>query len=73
VLKATVVEHLLDFVDRYVRGSSPALVYDDGFRQWSYTNDELRATADAWASELVRAGLGPVPVETARRAPDAAA
>lgn len=51
------MEHLLDFFDRYIRGSSSALVYDDGFRQWSYTHDQLHATAEAWAGELVNAGL----------------
>jgi long-chain acyl-CoA synthetase len=51
------VEHLIDFFDCYISGSSQALVYDDGFRRWSYTRDQLRATADAWAGELVKAGL----------------
>ncbi len=51
------MEHLLDFFDRYIRGSSPAFFYDDGFRRWSYTHDQLRAAAEAWARELVGAGL----------------
>jgi long-chain acyl-CoA synthetase len=43
------VKHLLEFLDRYIRGPSPALVYDNGFRRWSYSRlevdglDELRA------------------------------
>jgi len=51
------VKDLHEFFDRYIRGPSQALVYDDGFRQWSYTYDQLRATAEAWAGELVKAGL----------------
>ena len=51
------MEHLLDFFDRYIRGSSQVLVYDDGLRRWSYTRDQLRTTAEAWAGELVKAGL----------------
>jgi long-chain acyl-CoA synthetase len=51
------VEHLVDFFERYIRGPSLALVYDDGFRQWSYTHDQLRATAEAWAGELGNGGL----------------
>ena len=53
------MEHLLEFFDHYIRGASLALIYDDGFRQWSYTHDQLRATAEAWAGELVKAGLHP--------------
>ena len=29
---------MLDFFDRYVRGRGDALLYDDGFRRWSYTS-----------------------------------
>ena len=43
------MEHLIDFFDRYIRGRTEALVYDDGFRRWSYTHDQLRATAEAFA------------------------
>jgi long-chain acyl-CoA synthetase len=57
VFEAAIVEHLLDFFDRYIRGSSQALIYDDGLRRWTYTHDQLRATAEAWAGELVHAGL----------------
>ena len=51
--------HLLDFFDRYVRGRGDALLYDDGFRRWSYTGDELRAMAEAFAARLMDAGLQP--------------
>ena len=51
------MEHLIDFFDRYIRGSSQALVYDDGFRRWSYTHDQLRTTAEAVAGRLTDAGL----------------
>ncbi len=51
------MEHLIDFFDRYVRGHTEALVYDDGFRRWSYTHDQLRATAEAFAGRLADAGL----------------
>jgi len=53
------VEHLLEFFDRYIRGRSQALVYDDGFRPWSYTHDQLRAAAETIADRLTRAGLRP--------------
>lgn len=51
------MKHLIDFFDRYIRGPTQALVYDDGFRQWSYTYDQLRATAEAFAGRLADAGL----------------
>jgi acyl-CoA synthetase (AMP-forming)/AMP-acid ligase II len=53
------VQHLLDFFDRYVRGREIALLYDDGFRTWSYTGDQLRATALAFALRIKDAGLQP--------------
>ncbi len=56
-VETTIVEHLLEFFDRYIRGSSQALVYDDGFRTWSYTHDQLRATAESLAGRLTDAGL----------------
>ena len=51
------VDHLVDFFYRYIRGPSEALVFDDGFRRWSYTHDQLRATAQAFAGRLTDAGL----------------
>jgi long-chain acyl-CoA synthetase len=51
------VEHLIDFFDRYIRGHTEALAYDDGFRRWSYTHDQLRATAETFAGRLAKAGL----------------
>jgi len=53
------VEHLIEFFDRYVRGPRQALAYDDGLRRWSYSWDQLRATADAVAVQLVEAGFRP--------------
>jgi long-chain acyl-CoA synthetase len=53
------VQHLLDFFDRYVGGRDIALLYDDGFRTWSYTGDQLRATALAFALRIKDAGLQP--------------
>jgi long-chain acyl-CoA synthetase len=53
------VQHLLDFFDRYVRGPGVAVLYDDGFRTWSYTCDQLRATAEAFARRIQDAGLQP--------------
>ena len=35
------MDHLLDFFDRYVPGPSAGLRYDDGFRRWSYSCDQL--------------------------------
>jgi len=52
------VEHLVDFFDRYIRGSSAALIYDDGFRRRSYTYDQLHAAALSVADRLKDAGLG---------------
>jgi long-chain acyl-CoA synthetase len=51
------VHTLLDFFDRYVHGETDALIYDDGFRRWSYTGDQVRATAEAFAGRLNDAGL----------------
>jgi long-chain acyl-CoA synthetase len=53
------VTHLIDFYDRYIRGPSTALVYDDGLRRWSYTFDQLRAAAEDFARQLVDRGLRP--------------
>jgi long-chain acyl-CoA synthetase len=53
------VEHLLEFFDNYIRGPSQALVYDDGFRRWSYTHDQLHATALSLAGRFTDAGLRP--------------
>lgn len=51
--------HLLEFFDAYVRGGSEALIYDDGFRRWSYTGGQVRAAAEAFACRLMDAGLQP--------------
>lgn len=51
------MDHLLDFFDRYVQGRSEALRYDDGFRRWSYSCDQLRAASERWAGRLTEAGL----------------
>lgn len=51
------MDHLIDFFDGYIRGPSEALVYDDGLRRWSYTHDQLRATAETFAGRLTDAGL----------------
>ena len=55
LLSLAIVEHLIDFFDRYIRGPTEALTYDDGFRRWSYSGDNVRATAEAFAGRL--AGL----------------
>ena len=70
------MEHLLEFFDRYIKGSSVALTYDNGFRRWSYTHDQLRAAAEAALAQRVHeavVGLQPLPADTPRRASDAAA
>ena len=51
------MNHLLDFFDRYVQGRSDALRYDDGFRRWSYSCDQLRAASGHFAGRLAEAGL----------------
>jgi len=53
------MQHLLDFFDRYLHGDGEALVYHDGFRRWTYTFDQVRAAADAFAGRLMKAGLQP--------------
>jgi hypothetical protein len=83
VALAAIVEHLIDFFDRYIRGHTEALIYDDGFRRWSYSGDEVRATALMLEGEdyvaLARrvqeavVALRPLPVDRAPRASDAAA
>ena len=51
------MKHLCDFFDKYIRGSTEALIYDDGFRRWSYTKNQLRATSEAFACRLADSGL----------------
>lgn len=51
------MEDLIDFFKQYVRGPKEALVYDDGFRRWSYSGDDVHATAEAFADRLADAGL----------------
>jgi hypothetical protein len=51
------LNHLIDFFDRYIRGSDPALVHDDGFRRWTYSHDQLRAAAEAFARRLADSKL----------------
>ena len=51
------MRHLLDFFDRYVKGRSDALRYDDGLRRWSYSGDQLRDASERFASRLTAAGL----------------
>jgi long-chain acyl-CoA synthetase len=53
------VQHLLDFFDHYVHGRWIALLHDDGLRQCSYTADQLRATAEAFARRIHDAGFQP--------------
>lgn len=53
------MDHLLDFFDRYVRGPRTALLFDDGFRSWSYSCDQLRLASEAFARRLAAAGLQP--------------
>ena len=48
---------LLDFFDRYVQGRREALRYDDGFRRWSYTGNQVRAAAERFAGRLMETGL----------------
>jgi long-chain acyl-CoA synthetase len=51
------MRHLLEFFDRYVKGRSDALRYDDGFRRWSYSGDQLREASERFAGRLMAAGL----------------
>ena len=81
------MEHLIDFFERYIRGPSEALVYDDGFRRWRWPQrGTVRVTfgaplmleGDDYVALARRVQEGVValqrlPVETSLRAPDAAA
>jgi long-chain acyl-CoA synthetase len=51
------VNSLHDFFDRYVRGGTVSLVYDNGLRTWSYSSDQLRAAAIRFSARLAEAGL----------------
>lgn len=51
------METLIDFFDRYVRGAANALIHDDGFGRWSYSNNQVRLAAEAFARRLDEAGL----------------
>jgi long-chain acyl-CoA synthetase len=53
------MDNLLDFFDRYVRGSAQALIYDDGLRRWSYSGDQLRAASESFSQRLAEGGLQP--------------
>ena len=53
------MQHLHDFFDRHVRGRATALLYDDGFRRWSYSYAQVRATAHDFANRLMEAGVLP--------------
>lgn len=48
---------LHDFFDRYLCGTAAALVYDDGFRRWSCTSDQVRTSAQIFAARLRDAGV----------------
>jgi len=52
-----VVNSLHDFFDRYVRGGAISLVYDEGLRTWTYSYDQVRATATRFSARLAEAGL----------------
>ena len=51
-------ETLLDFFDDRIRSSSDFLVYDNGYRTYSYTYDEIREAATRLAR---RCPGGPMP------------
>jgi long-chain acyl-CoA synthetase len=53
------VKTLHDFFDRYIRGSTDALIYDDGLRLWSYALDDIRRSAEGFAARLRDAGVEP--------------
>ena len=60
-MKIDIFNHVFPkaFFDRYIRGPKIAVLYDDGFRTWSYTCDQLRMTAEAFAQRLADAGFAP--------------
>ena len=49
---------LLDFFDDRVQSSSVFLIYDSGFGSRSFTYDDVRRTALAFAGSLRAAGIG---------------
>ena len=52
-------ETLLDFFDDRIRSSSDFLVYDNGYRTYSHTYNEIREAATRLAHRLEEAGLAP--------------
>ena len=49
---------LIDFFADVAPLSGEFLVYDDGYRTWSYRYDEVAAAARAFAARLEQAGIG---------------
>ncbi len=49
---------LIDFFEDVAPLSGEFLVYDDGYRTWSYRYDEVAAAARAFAGRLEQAGIG---------------
>ena len=50
---------LLDFFDDRIRSERPFLVYDGGYRSYTWSYDEVRRAALAFAERLRRFGLAP--------------
>ena len=50
-------ETLVDFFDDRIRSSADFLVYDDGYRTYTYSYDHVREAANDFAHRLVTAGL----------------
>src|SRR5512143_3451726 len=51
-------ETLLDFYSDFARQDAGFLVYDDGYRSWTYTYAQVAAAARAFAEKLRSQGVG---------------
>ena len=51
-------ETLLDFYSDFARQNADFLVYDDGYRSWTYTYAQVAAAARAFAARLRAQGIG---------------
>jgi long-chain acyl-CoA synthetase len=56
--RRTLIDFFADVTGDAATAASPFLVYDDGYRTWTWTYGELAAAARQFASRLAAAGIG---------------
>jgi long-chain acyl-CoA synthetase len=56
--RRTLIDFFADVTGDAATSTAPFLVYDDGYRTWTWTYGELAAAARAFASRLRSAGIG---------------